>query len=205
MLDNLKQLAEKWKRLDSKTKIIYAIIAIVLIITLVLSLTAGGDGKSVSATDLSNTDYYSEISGAADTDGSGYDAAMSSTDADSGGVVYGENYSSRDEVAAYISTYGELPFNYITKNEAKALGWKDEYDTVAQAAPGMSIGGDKFGNYEGLLPEKDGRQYYECDIDYTSGNRNAKRIIYSNDGLVFYTDDHYESFVQYNPETGTWK
>lgn len=205
MLDNLKQLAEKWKRLDSRTKIIYAIIAIVLIITLVLSLTAGGDGKSVSATDLSNTDYYGEISGTADTDGNGYDAAMSSTDADSGGVVYGESYSSRDEVAAYISTYGELPFNYITKNEAKALGWKDEYDTVAQAAPGMSIGGDKFGNYEGLLPEKDGRQYYECDIDYTSGNRNAKRIIYSNDGLVFYTDDHYESFVQYNPETGTWK
>lgn len=205
MLDNLKQLAEKWKRLDSRTKIIYAIIAIVLIITLVLSLTAGGDGRSVSATDLSNTDYYGEISGTADTDGNGYDAAMSSTDADSGGVVYGESYSSRDEVAAYISTYGELPFNYITKNEAKALGWKDEYDTVAQAAPGMSIGGDKFGNYEGLLPEKDGRQYYECDIDYTSGNRNAKRIIYSNDGLVFYTDDHYESFVQYNPETGTWK
>ncbi len=188
MLDNLKQLAEKWKKLDSKTRIIYCIIAAVLAVTLIFSLSAGNDSESVS-----------------DSDTGVVTATDTGSDAYSSGVSYGESYSTRDEVAAYLSIYGELPFNYITKSEAEAMGWKDEYDTVAQAAPGMSIGGDKFGNYEGLLPEKDGRQYYECDIDYTSGSRNARRIIYSNDGLIFYTDDHYESFVQYDPETGTWK
>ena len=60
----------------------------------------------------------------------------------------------------------------------------------------MSIGGDYFGNYEGLLPEDDDRDYYECDIDYEGGYRNAKRIIFSDDGLIFYTEDHYESFEQ---------
>ena len=63
-------------------------------------------------------------------------------------------------------------------------------------APGKSIGGDYFGNYEGLLPEEDGRDYYECDIDYEGGYRNSKRIIFSDDGLIFYTEDHYESFEQ---------
>ncbi|WP_276648398.1 ribonuclease domain-containing protein [Trichococcus flocculiformis] len=60
----------------------------------------------------------------------------------------------------------------------------------------MSIGGDCFGNREGLLPKKSGRTYYEADIDYDGGYRGAERIVYSNDGLIFYTDDHYESFEQ---------
>ena len=103
-------------------------------------------------------------------------------------------YSSRDDVALYIYTYGELPQNFITKKEAKKLGW--EGGSVEQVAPGMCIGGDWFGNYEELLPEEKGREYYECDID-TLGrkSRGAKRIIYSNDGLIYYTDDHYESFT----------
>ena len=63
-------------------------------------------------------------------------------------------------------------------------------------ADGMSIGGDKFGNREGLLPKESGRQYYECDIDYEGGYRNGKRIVYSNDGLIYYTEDHYESFEE---------
>ena len=60
----------------------------------------------------------------------------------------------------------------------------------------MSIGGDKFGNREGLLPKEDGRQYYECDVNYQGGYRGAERIVFSNDGLIFYTDDHYNSFTQ---------
>lgn len=106
------------------------------------------------------------------------------------------SYTSKEEVAEYIDTYGELPSNYITKSEARKLGWDSEAGNLDEVAPGKSIGGDKFGNYEGMLPEEDGRQYYECDIDFDGGYRNSKRIVYSNDGLIFYTDDHYETFVQ---------
>ena len=105
-----------------------------------------------------------------------------------------ETYSSKEEVAAYLNAFGHLPSNYLTKKEAQELGWVSSKRNLWKVAPGMSIGGDKFGNYEGLLPEKKGRQYYECDIDYEGGTRNAKRIIFSNDGLIYYTEDHYESF-----------
>ena len=109
------------------------------------------------------------------------------------GVVYGEAYNSKDEVALYIHTYQELPPNYITKKEAQALGWSG--GSLEEYAPGKSIGGDKFGNYEGNLPDKKGRKYIECDIDTEGANqRGAKRIVFSNDGLIYYTEDHYESF-----------
>lgn len=104
------------------------------------------------------------------------------------------SYSSKEDVALYLETYGRLPDNFITKNEARALGW--EGGALEPYAPGKCIGGDKFGNYEGLLPEEEGRTYRECDID-TMGqdSRGAKRIVYSNDGLIYYTDDHYASFT----------
>lgn len=105
-------------------------------------------------------------------------------------------YTGKDEVALYIHTYGHLPDNYITKREAEDLGWNSKEGNLWQAAPGMSIGGSRFGNYEGALPDKEGRQYYECDIDYDGGYRGAKRIIYSDDGLIFYTEDHYKTFEQ---------
>ena len=104
-------------------------------------------------------------------------------------------YTDKDHVALYIYTYGHLPDNFITKKEANELGWPEE-GNLGQVAPGKSIGGDYFGNYEGLLPKKKGRKYYECDIDFKGKSRGAKRIIFSNDGLIFYTDDHYESFEQ---------
>ena len=103
------------------------------------------------------------------------------------------SYTSKDEVALYIHTYGHMPENYITKDEAYDLGWKSE-GTLDEVAPGMSIGGDYYGNYEGVLPDEPGREYHECDIDYESGNRNGKRIVYSNDGNIYYTEDHYNSF-----------
>lgn len=106
------------------------------------------------------------------------------------------NYTSKEDVSLYIHLYGELPDNFITKKEATKLGWNNKEGNLWEVAPGKSIGGDYFGNYEGLLPEDDDRDYFECDIDYEGGYRNAKRIIYSNDGLIYYTEDHYESFEE---------
>lgn len=104
------------------------------------------------------------------------------------------SYTTKEDVAEYIHTYGHLPSNFITKKEAKTLGWVNSEGNLDEVAPGMSIGGDYFGNYEGLLPEADDRDYYECDIDFDGTYRNAKRIVFSNDGLIYYTEDHYESF-----------
>ena len=101
---------------------------------------------------------------------------------------------SAESVAAYIHAYGCLPDFFMTKNEAKALfGW--EGGALDNLAPGRAIGGDRFGNYEGQLPEAKGRYYTECDIGTIgNGSRGAKRIVFSNDGLIFYTEDHYETF-----------
>lgn len=104
-------------------------------------------------------------------------------------------YTSKEEVAAYLYQFGELPDNYITKKEAKKLGWVSEEGNLYKVAPGQSIGGDYFGNYEGILPEKEGREYHECDIDTDGHYRGAKRIVYSDDDLIYYTEDHYESFT----------
>ena len=103
-------------------------------------------------------------------------------------------YSSKEQVAAYIHEFGHLPGNYISKKKAEELGWVASKGNLWDVAPGKSIGGSRFGNYEGILPDKKGRKYYECDIDFDGEFRGAKRIIYSNDGLIYYTDDHYKTF-----------
>ena len=105
-------------------------------------------------------------------------------------------YTSKDEVALYIHEYGRLPGNYLTKSEARKAGWVASKGNLAKVCPGMSIGGDTFYNDEGELPDARGRSYRECDIDYVSGRRGAKRLVFSNDGLIFYTDDHYRTFEQ---------
>ena len=112
------------------------------------------------------------------------------------GIREDGSYTSRDEVALYLHTYGKLPKNFISKKDAEEQGFRFGEGDFGEAFPGMSVGGSRFGNYEGQLPEKSGRRYYECDIDYQGGRRNAKRIVYSNDGLIFYTDNHYKSFTQ---------
>lgn len=104
------------------------------------------------------------------------------------------------QIVNYLDRYGELPENFITKDEAKALGWGSRYTYVGEAAPGKSIGGDRFGNYEGHLPEKKGRIWYECDANYSGKKRNAERVLFSSDGLYFYTDDHYKTFTEMEPE-----
>ena len=102
-------------------------------------------------------------------------------------------YTTKDDVALYLHTYGHLPSNFITKKEAEKLGWSG--GSLEPYAPGKCIGGSHFGNYEGMLPEKDGRSYTECDIDTLGADkRGAKRIVFSNDGLIYYTEDHYETF-----------
>ena len=123
-------------------------------------------------------------------------SSSSGSSGSSASVEEDGEYTSKDEVAAYIHEFGHLPSNFITKKEAKKLGWISSEGNLGEVAPGKSIGGDYFGNYEGKLPEKSGRSYYECDIDSDGGYRGAKRIIFSDDGLIFYTEDHYNSFEQ---------
>ena len=103
-------------------------------------------------------------------------------------------YDSMEEVAIYLTFFEELPDNYLTKKEAQALGWDSRKGNLWDVADGCSIGGDRFGNYEKLLPEKKGRKWTECDIDFDGGFRNGKRVVFSSDGLIYYTDDHYASF-----------
>ena len=103
------------------------------------------------------------------------------------------SFTTKEDVALYIHTYGKLPENFITKDEARNLGWNG--GGLEDFAPGKCIGGDRFGNYEELLPDAPGRTWTECDIDTRGADsRGAKRIVFSNDGLIYYTEDHYESF-----------
>ena len=101
-------------------------------------------------------------------------------------------YHDLESVVLYYDKFGKLPSNFITKKEAKGLGW--EGGALDPFKKGASIGGDHFGNYEKRLPSGKGIKYIECDIDTTGGKRGAKRLIISNDGKYYYTPDHYETF-----------
>ncbi|WP_435530534.1 ribonuclease domain-containing protein [Paenibacillus polymyxa] len=108
------------------------------------------------------------------------------------------NQNEFSEVAKFISEHHELPSYFITKKEARDLGWEPSEGNLHKVAPGKSIGGDVFRNREGLLPKKQGRIWYEADINYSGGTRGSDRILYSNDGLVYKTTDHYRTFEQLN-------
>lgn len=153
-----------------------------LVLTLLLAAALTGCGQTAGEQDTSAQIQITDTVA---------NAAGSESEIDEDG-----SYTSKEDVALYLHTYGRLPENFITKKEAQALGWDNKAGNLWDVAPDMSIGGDRFGNYEGLLPDADGRKYYECDIDYAGGYRGSKRIIYSNDGLIYYTEDHYESFEQ---------
>ena len=111
-------------------------------------------------------------------------------------ILESGTYSDPESVALYLHTFGHLPDNYLTKSEAQALGWDNTKGNLWDVAPGCSIGGDKFGNREGLLPKAKGRQYYECDVNYAGGYRGGERIVWSSDGLIFYSEDHYANYIQ---------
>ena len=160
---------------------------------------ADSQAKGESQTETGESETYEESEPEdepAETDGSDREeTAQASEEGTQENVVVDKDgvYTSAEDVALYIYTYGELPGNFMTKKEAKKLGWTG--GGLEDYAPGMSIGGDYFGNYEGLLPKAKGREYHECDIDTMGKNsRGAKRIVFSNDGLIYYTQDHYESF-----------
>lgn len=154
--------------------------------------------ENIGTIDSGSTDRNSP--GSTDTDPMGDGSAPSENG--SPDLPEDGSYTSKEDVALYIHLYGHLPPNFITKKEAEALGWKG--GSLEPFAPGKCIGGSRFGNYEGLLPEKDGRSYMECDIDTLGADkRGAKRIVFSNDGLIYYTEDHYESFELLYGEDGS--
>lgn len=158
-----------------------ALLSLVLLAVLLLT------GCSPEAEELA-ADILTEVTETA-PDADTEEAPPTTVECDEDGI-----YTSKEEVAAYLKEYNHLPSNFITKKEAKKLGWVSSEGNLGEVAPGKSIGGDYFGNYEGVLPEADGREYHECDIDSDGGYRGAKRIVYSNDGLIYYTEDHYETF-----------
>ena len=161
--------------------------ALLLLLALLLSLTACGDAAQTIDTVQQAAQTVQEIAAAQEEE---------TPDIEEDGT-----YTTKEDVARYIHTYGHLPDNFITKKQAQALGW--EGGSLEPYAPGKCIGGSRFGNYEGILPEKDGRTYTECDIDTLGASkRGARRIVFSNDGLIYYTEDHYETFELLYGEDG---
>ena len=158
------------------------------------------ESEEGSKTDINESDAAdTEQADAEDDPGQEEEPASQNNSSKSSGKNKGSikkngTYTKKDDVALYLNTYGKLPPNFITKKEARKLGWSGGY--LEPYAPGKCIGGDEFANYEGVLPEDFGRTYYECDIDtLRAKKRGAKRIVYSDDGLIYYTDDHYETFT----------
>lgn len=144
----------------------------------------------------SNEDPTGNEAGDHQSDGKSDEGNPTDGKSDEGNASVEEDgwYTSKEEVALYIHLYGELPDNYVTKAEAEDAGWSGG-NVERYTGEGTAIGGSRFGNREGLLPKEKGRTYTECDIDTPGENsRGAKRIVFSNDGLVYYTEDHYESF-----------
>ena len=159
------------------------------------STASSTESSSTSSSPPASSAESSSTSSSPTSSSTESSSTASSAESSAESAVIDENgsYTSKDDVALYIHVYGHLPSNFITKQEAEKLGWSG--GSLESYAPGKCIGGDRFGNYEGLLPKKTGRSYTECDID-TLGkkSRGAKRIVFSNDGLIYYTDDHYASF-----------
>lgn len=108
-------------------------------------------------------------------------------------IVIGQPYETKEEVALYIHTFKELPPNYLTKKEASSLGWESHLGNLWDVTDRGVIGGDRFGNREGLLPK--GETYYECDVNYEGGFRGGERLVYTKYGeVIYFTEDHYASF-----------
>ncbi len=104
--------------------------------------------------------------------------------------------SSEQVVVPYLKKNHRLPDYYITKKEARKSGWKPEKGNLCQVLPGKIIGGDVFSNRQNAVPSQKGRKWFEADLDYNCGNRGAHRVVFSNDGLIFVTYDHYNTFEQ---------
>lgn len=188
---------DMYKQKRGRQSILGALLVCALILVIKWALVPGTEAGKPSENVLEPERTHSEIETVSESSSAPLDSAESDSDAalendtvlDEGGT-----YTSKASVSAYLNRYGHLPPNYITKAEARALGWDGAQGNLWEVAEGKSIGGDVFGNREGRLPKAKGRKWFECDIDYEGGYRGAKRIVFSDDGLIYYTDDHYETF-----------
>ena len=173
-----------------------SLFSVLLISILSLSLLTGCSDKELEfAADVLTTVLETQLEEESVVEEETLNIENSETeDSSSDEITEDGTYTSKEDVAEYLHTYGHLPSNFIKKKAAQELGWVSSEGNLWEVAPGMSIGGDYFGNYEGLLPETEDRDYYECDIDFDGTYRNGKRIVFSNDGLIYYTEDHYKTF-----------
>ena len=179
------------KRLVARIALLFA-----LLVALVGCSSTSAQGTQTSAGSQSAVERGEDASATGQQDAA-EDPAFPSVQSGDAAIDEAGTYTSKDEVALYLHTYGHLPSNYITKEEAEDAGWKTEGLTIDEACPGKSLGNNHYGNDEKKLPTAKGRTWQECDIDYNGGrSRGAKRLVYSNDGLIFYTEDHYETFEQ---------
>lgn len=186
--------------MKKSTKYLLKLFAVAVVLTLVFSSglfttddvsnPTASTAQADTSADSTSLDKASEESPAV-SDGKADFSASDATDA--AALDKHGTYDGKDEVALFIHTYGHLPDNYITKQQAESAGWSG--GSVEKYCPGKCLGGSRFGNFEGLLPDKDGRTWTECDINTLgAASRGAERIVFSNDGLIYYTPDHYESF-----------
>ena len=185
-----------------KKKLWYLLSILSTLLLVVLPINGCNSSFNVESTTETRT-YTSTITNNSDKNTSGssqsYNAGTASSkkkqiDETDDYLDKNGSYTSKEDVTNYLIQCRQLPTNFITKKEAKKLGWSG--GSLEPYAPGKCIGGDYFGNYEQLLPVVSGRTYHECDIDTLNAkNRGAKRIIYSDDGQIYYTDDHYETFT----------
>ncbi len=166
-----------------------------LLLALLIACTAfTGCGSDLQAENNENSSYVEQ------SDDIPQDVAAATEDRQRTVLDETGSYTSKEDVALYLQVYGKLPDNFMTKKEAQALGWSggglDDY------AEGMCIGGDRFGNYDEKLPVTEGITYHECDINTLhKSKRGAERLVYSTDGHIYYTNDHYNTFTElYNGE-----
>ena len=191
------------KKLSKDTRRLLVIAAVVIVILLIYKVgsaapQSGDDGGIAVLTTLPPTEAPAETEAPAapdapaETEAPAYPEDIGYTDGSFDDIDEYGTYSGAEDVAYYLHAYGHLPDNYITKAEAEDAGWVSTKGNLWDIAYGACIGGDRFGNREGLLPK--GEQYYECDVNYAGGYRGDERLIYTDDGDVYYTADHYASF-----------
>ncbi|MDO4794002.1 MAG: ribonuclease domain-containing protein [Filifactor alocis] len=179
------------------------LIPILLLFSLLLSFVVGCTRQEITPSEQSGLSV-SDDDTSIETDESEEDAVTSATSQDNeedkpteqedSSLKENGAYSSKEDVALYLHNFKKLPPNFITKGEAKKSGWIAKDGNLWEVTDRMSIGGDIFQNREGKLPSAESRIWYECDIDYEGGTRGPKRIVYSNDGWIYYTGDHYSTF-----------
>lgn len=183
--------------MKNKKSVLSIICMIILVILGVAFKDVSGDDSNSSISSVISQEEYSESVPVSENISEMQEIIQPYADeSDNDVILESGSYTTPEDVAEYIHTFGTLPDNFITKEDAKAIGWKQSEGNLWEVAEGMSIGGDRFHNSEGLLPDEEGRIWTECDVNYQGGFRGAERVIFSNDGLIYYTDDHYQTFTR---------